>query len=370
MYASLFFGNAVNITRVSTDKYPEHDIARPLVKGFPSYRALKRWLALLPFLSLLLFLTSAAAGCKSSSNPRSDEDAAKKKAKKSAGEADDSSPGNIIARLEDDSIDESSGLAASRRNPDIFWTHNDSGDDPLLFAIDRQGRTRGVWRITDAKARDWEDIAVGPGPESGRTYVYVGDIGNNKYSREQLVIYRFPEPVVDTSSGRSSRRSPLNTEAAEAIRLAYPDGNHDAEALMVHPQSGDIYIATKTTDPSTVIYKLSGADSYTDVNRLTRVGEVRIPNLFGALITGADISPDGRRVIFCDYTRAYELRMADGATVGQGFDTIWGQALVSVPLGKREQGEAVCYRLDGAAILATSEGRHAPLIEYVFPRAP
>lgn len=322
--------------------------------------------ALLPLLGLILFLTCAAAGCKSSSKTRAGEEAAKKRAKEAASE--DSPPGNVIARLEDDSIDESSGLAASRRNPGIFWTHNDSGDDPLLFAIDRQGRTRGVWRIAGAKARDWEDIAVGPGPESGRTYVYVGDIGNNKYSRENLIIYRLPEPVVDAASGRSSRKNPIGTEEAEVIGIAYPDGNHDAEALMVHPQSGDIYIATKTTDPATTIYKLSGAASYSGVQKLARVGQVRIPNLFGALITGADISPDGRRVIFCDYTRAYELRLQ--VNDGSDFDAIWSREVVQVPLGKREQGEAVCYRLDGQAILATSEGRHAPLIEYTFPGKP
>jgi hypothetical protein len=322
--------------------------------------------ALLPLLCLILFFTCAAAGCKSSSKTRASEEAAKKRAKDSAD--DDSASGNVIARLEDDSIDESSGLAASRRNPGIFWTHNDSGDDPLLFAIDRQGRTRGVWRIAGAKARDWEDIAVGPGPESGRTYVYIGDIGNNKYSRENLAIYRFAEPVVDAASEHSSRRNPIDTDAAEVIRLAYPDGNHDAEALMVHPQSGDIYIATKTTEPATAIYKLKGAASYSGVNTLVRIGQVRIPNLFGALVTGADISPDGRRVIFCDYTRAYELRMK--ASDGSDFDTIWSREVVSVPLGKREQGEAVCYRLDGQAILATSEGRHTPLIEYTFPSQP
>lgn len=341
--------NAVNIARVSRQTFIER----------------RGWLALLPLLGLILFFTCTTSACKSSSKTRAGEEA-KKKAKADAG--DDSSSGNVIARLEDDSIDESSGLAASRRNPGIFWTHNDSGDDPLLFAIDRQGRTRGVWRIAGAKARDWEDIAVGPGAESGRTYVYIGDIGNNKYSRENLVIYRFPEPVVDAAGARSSRKNPLGTEEAEVIRLAYPDGNHDAEALMVHPQTGDIYIATKTTDPSTTIYKLNGAASYSGVNTLTRVGQVRIPNLFGALITGADISPDGRRVILCDYTRAYELRMAVGDRLE--FDTIWSREVVQVPLGKREQGEAVCYRLDGQAILATSEGRHTPLIEYTFPGQP
>src|SRR5687767_5426116 len=88
----------------------------------------------------------------------------------------------LLAHLEDRSIDESSGLIASRRNPDLYWTHNDSGDLPLIFAFDRTGRSRGVWSVSGAYAYDWEDIAYGPGPEPDRHYLYIGDIGDNKYA--------------------------------------------------------------------------------------------------------------------------------------------------------------------------------------------
>ena len=70
-----------------------------------------------------------------------------------------------LASLADPQIVESSGLGASWRNPGLYWTHNDSGGGPFVYAFDRSGAARGAWRVRGAKARDWEDMAVGPGPE-------------------------------------------------------------------------------------------------------------------------------------------------------------------------------------------------------------
>ena len=77
------------------------------------------------------------------------------------------------AQLEERAVRESSGIAASRRNAGLYWTHNDSGDGPFLYAFDRAGTKRGVWRVAGAKSDDWEDLAVGPGPEQCRYYIYV-----------------------------------------------------------------------------------------------------------------------------------------------------------------------------------------------------
>src|SRR5689334_16831328 len=104
-----------------------------------------------------------------------------------------------LATLEDRRIDESSGLVASRRNPGLFWTHNDSGDLPLVYAFDRAGRSRGTWRVEGAQAVDWEDIAAGPGPTQGQSYLYVGDIGDNPRQRDSIVVYRFPEPELSAT---------------------------------------------------------------------------------------------------------------------------------------------------------------------------
>ncbi|HEX8845098.1 MAG TPA: hypothetical protein VF791_10665 [Pyrinomonadaceae bacterium] len=261
-----------------------------------------------------------------------------------------------IAELSDPAVKESSGLVASRRNADIFWTHNDSGDDAVLYAFDRKGRNMGHWRVRSAKSYDWEDIAAGPGPQSGVSYLYIGDIGDNGSRRASITVYRIVEPSVT-----NAKEGEQATEEAEAIRLKYPDGGHDAEALLVHPLTGDLYIVTKNFGTSSGIYKLKAPFSTSAVNTLTRVGTISVPNLVGGLITGGDISTDGRRVVLCDYLSAYELSLPDSAA--GDFDNIWKQPIESVALGPRRQGEAVCYSLDGQAILATSEKRPTPLIE-------
>ena len=268
-----------------------------------------------------------------------------------------------LATLEDRKVKESSGLVASRRSPGLFWTHNDSGAGPLLHAFDRDGRRRGVWRVAGAAAIDWEDVAAGPGPQPGRQYLYVGDIGDNERRRAEVVVYRVAEPEITLADAQTSARAPRETEPAEVLRLRYPDGAHDAEALLVHPSSGDLYVVTKEIGGGTAgVYKLA-APAAPSVYTLKRVGEVRLPVLFGGLVTGGDISPDGRRVVLCDYTGGYEFSLPGGGGGAAEFDGVWGRAPLTIDLGERRQGEAVCYAADGESVFATSEKRPAPLIE-------
>lgn len=268
----------------------------------------------------------------------------------------------VLAHLEDRGVDESSGIAASRLAPGIFWTHNDSGSGPYVHAFDRRGGRRGVWRVTGAAARDWEDIAAGPGPEPGRSYLYVGDIGNNEGTRERVTVYRFPEPAL--TAGAATEADPARTEAAEAVTLRYPDGRYDAETLLVHPRTGDVYVITKPGFAAAGVYKLSAPRQFSGGHTLRRVGTVGAPGIIAGAFTGGDISPDGRRVVLCDYVSGYELELP-GEVADSDFDRVWSRPLAPVNLGARRQGEAVCYGLDGDSVLATSEMRPAPLIEVV-----
>jgi hypothetical protein len=70
---------------------------------------------------------------------------------------------------------ELSGLAASRRNLDVLWTHNDGSRD-RLYALRLDGTLLATWRLNQT-VDDLEDLAIGPGPTPGVTYLYVGDIG-------------------------------------------------------------------------------------------------------------------------------------------------------------------------------------------------
>jgi hypothetical protein len=268
-----------------------------------------------------------------------------------------------IAALENQAINESSGIAASRRNQGIFWTHNDSGDDAFIYATDRAGKHRGVWRVKGATALDWEDIAAWKDGRSGKAYLYIGDLGNNSKKREFLTVYRIPEPAIKSESAATSKQNPAQSEAAEAIKLRYPEGNFDAETLMIHPQTGDLYVVTKVMNAAARVFKLKAPFMQQKEATLVPVGEVQVPQAMKGFLTGGDISPDGRRVALCDYFAAYELTLPDQR--GMAFDEIWKQPAQPVNLGKRKQGESICYSLDGKALLATSEGVPCPLIEIV-----
>jgi hypothetical protein len=264
-----------------------------------------------------------------------------------------------LATIKDKSISESSGLVASRTTPGAYWTHNDSGDGPFIYAFDTRGDSFGTFRVTGAEARDWEDIAAGPGPQPNKSYLYIGDTGDNDGVRPEVVVYRVPEPGLSPATRKLTKNRPGSTEPAEAIRLKYPDGKHDAEALLVHPHTGNIYIVTKVVIANPTVYEAVAPFTSGQLITMRRLGEVRVPSLFGGVITGGSISPDGRRVALCDYFQGYELVLPAGAS---NFDDIWKQKMTGFDLGKRKQGESITYRLDGKALLATSEGKQPPLI--------
>ncbi len=271
-----------------------------------------------------------------------------------------------LATLENQSINESSGIAASRRNKDIFWTHNDSGDEAFLYAVDRQGKHCGVWRVKGAQAQDWEDMAAWKDAKSGKSYLYIGDIGNNSKRREFLTVYRIVEPVITAKDSATTKEKPAETTPAEALKLKYPEGNFDAEALMIHPQTGDLYIITKVMGAAAKVFKLKAPFMQQKEARLIEVAEVQVPNQFIGFLTGGDISPDGHRVALCDYLSAFEITLPDQK--GIAFDEIWKQPVQVLNIGKRKQGEAICYSADGMALLATSEVLPCPLIEITRKR--
>jgi len=269
-------------------------------------------------------------------------------------------PPATITTIKEKSITESSGLAASRSTPGAYWTHNDSGDGPFIYAFDTRGDSLGIFRVTGAQARDWEDMAAGPGAQAGKSYLYLGDIGDNNEARDEITVYRVVEPALTSATRKLTKARPGSTELAEAIRLKYPDGKHDAEALLIHPTTGNIYIVNKVPIANPVVYEATAPFTSGKVTTMRRLGEIHIPSIFGGVVTGGSISPDGRRVALCDYFQGYEIVLPAGS---RDFNDIWKQRMTGFDLGKRKQGESITYRLDGKAFLATSEGKQSPLIQ-------
>ncbi|HYO82086.1 MAG TPA: hypothetical protein VES20_11835 [Bryobacteraceae bacterium] len=261
----------------------------------------------------------------------------------------------VLATVRITGLTESSGLVASRRHPGVFWTHNDSGARPELFAIDAGGKLRGRCSVPGVKARDWESLAAGPGPVKGQSYLYIGDIGNNMGHEKGITVYRLREPEL-----KADRCS-----AAEALTFRWPSRRHDAEALLIHPTSGDLYVVTKERGDDRMTFVYKAAAPLKSGSALKRVAILDLPDtrLFTAVVggvTGGDISPDGRRVVLCDYLKAYEAELPPGS---KRFDAIWRTKWQVVGTGLRPQGEAVAYRADGNAVVLTSEGESFNLIE-------
>lgn len=263
----------------------------------------------------------------------------------------------IVGRIESKDVRESSGLAASPCQPNVYWTHNDSGDDAFIFAMDETGKDLGTYEVTNARNEDWEDIAAYKAAD-GTCYLYIGDTGNNKFERSELPVYRVKEPTVSNSGSHSDEKDPLRTEPAQAALFKYQDTPHNAETLMVNPKTGDVYVLTKRVDGPSLVFKFKPSFGSNQVVIAQKVGEVSVPSVPNGLLTGGAISPDATRVILCDYSSGYEL-----TTTSSTFDDIWKSKPVPVDLGERKHGEAITFAADGKAVLGTNEGKKAEIFE-------
>lgn len=269
------------------------------------------------------------------------------------------SPPIITGKISNPEITESSGLAASKCQPDVYWTHNDSGDDAFIYAINRSGGRLGTWRVIGASNVDWEDIALFKDSQ-GNCTIYIAEIGDNSNKRIEHIIYRLPEPTVTLADADSSRQGPRETGHSEAIRFSYPDSNHNAETLLIEPKTANIYVVTKSIAGPAGVYRIRSEYGTNQIVKAEKIAEISMPAIPNGLVTGGAISPDGRCVVICDYSGAYELTLPDKS---KDFDEIWRQPPESIDVGKRNIGEAITYTADGLSLILTSEGKKSPVIE-------
>ena len=259
----------------------------------------------------------------------------------------------VVGRVQVDELIELSGLAASRRNPGLLWAHNDSGAGPHIYCLHLSGTSCGVYEIAGARSVDWEDIAAAPGV-AGQPSLYIADIGDNSRSRGTVTVYTVAEPEVSGAIPPASTSSPTGTLRADEYTLTYPDRAHDAEGIVVHRETGDLYVITKEYSGRAEVFVARAP--LADGMELESVTSMKASGLLAGR-TGAGLSPEGDRIIFSTYDSGYELRLPEGAS----FDEIWSQRPIRVDLGPHEQGEAVTYTANGDAIISASEGSRSPI---------
>ena len=258
-----------------------------------------------------------------------------------------------------DELRESSGLAVSRTQPGVLWSHNDSGDGPNLYAIDQSGHLLAVVPVANATARDWEDMAAGPCPATltettsrqvASSCLYLADIGDNDQAREELTVYVVIEPRLEATGAK-----PLPVQA-QSFRYRYPDKPTDSEAIAVSP-NGDVTIVSKGRRGTAEFFGMSGEDvarALTSHEVLTAedLGNTGIqPDAtISRLVTSAAVSPDGTTLAVRTYNEVFFYRAVKGE---EGIR--WQDLKRRCFLGDLEpQGEAIDY-LDENTLLLTSE---------------
>lgn len=259
-------------------------------------------------------------------------------------------PGQQVGTMEFAAINEASGIAPSRQNPNVLWVHNDSGDTARVFAMTTGGNHLGIYNIIGASAQDWEDMAIGPGPAAGVDYLYLGDIGDNGATRSSITVYRVPEPAVNAN------QSPVTAGlgGVESIRLQYPDGARDAETLMVDPATRDIYIISKRESLSR-IYRAPYPQSTIGTTIMEYKGQ-----LPWGWATGGDISPAGSEIIVRSSGSGSLWVREPGTDL---WDALAGTAH-SIPIRSEPQGEAIGFDALGLGYYTVSENVHQPIYYY------
>ena len=264
----------------------------------------------------------------------------------------------VVARISSKEINESSGLAVSKCQSDVFWTHNDSGDGPFLYAFDSNGESLGKFRIPNVRNVDWEDISAIKN-QAGECLLYIGEFGDNERKRDVHEIYRVPEPGILSKVGTGE---PVSLQPVDVMQFRYPAGRHDAEALLVHPLTNAIFVVTKEFNGPAKVYQLDATFGSGQVQTAAAIAELSLPASPEGFVTGGDISADGKRVALCDYYAGYELLLPQNT---EDFNEIWRQKAAAFDLGPRAIGESIAYWIDGNSVFATTEKINTPLIRVI-----
>lgn len=229
--------------------------------------------------------------------------------------------------------------------------HNDSGDTPRMFAVNGRGKIALTVNLQGARALDWEDC------DAQGDWVYAGDIGDNLKVRPDIQIYRFRQPVINPN--KTGVELNLNPKQWQVMTFLWPDDARNCESLAVTPD-GRLLLVSKEESGVSGFYAWDKPFQDKGAGTLRKIGSFQ----FGAtgwltkLATGADFSPDGRKLVVTTYSDLYEFPLA------RPFDF---SSLKLVPLKEalppQKQCEAVCYSLDGKTIYSTGEGKNQPVWE-------
>ena len=256
-------------------RYPHiHDLllTRDRQTGILSTQFIQIWLV-----ALIGFLVMAEMGCLSAQDTAT---------------ADPSGVRNVVT-LDESRLNESSGLAVSRRVENHFWTHNDSGSKARLYAFDSTGRKTGMIRLQSVPAIDWEDMASFTDQSVAR--LLIADCGDNNALRSSVALHLFDEP---------NPIAPKDPKRIQTITVAYPDGPRDCEAVAVDEHRRQILLVSKHLLPTAGSYEVPlpvrESKSTSEAVTAKRIGTLPLP-----MVTAMDVQQESGDIWIVSYFQAF-----------------------------------------------------------------
>ncbi len=274
-------------------------------------------------------------------------------------------PWETVARFQAKALEEISGLAASGRREDVFWSHNDSGGQAALHALQMSGAFLGSVTLEGVRNIDWEDMAAFT--HRGEPHLLIADTGDNEKKRSFVHLHA----VVEPKAAANGRYEAMTASVAWTLTVRYADGPQDCEAIGIDPQGKRVFLLNKDSGES-VIYavplfpnqepivaervavlpKISNATR--DMVAILKAG------VLGTRATAMDVSADGRTAAVLTYTDIRIFRRPP--------QQAWSEAFTQRPhvlaLPAVYQPEAACFSPDGKALYVSSEETPTPLVRH------
>jgi hypothetical protein len=252
--------------------------------------------------------------------------------------------GEALSEITDGRLDETSGIAASVKNPGYLWVHNDSGNAPEIYLVDKKLKIVLTVKLKGVFNRDWEDMAIGPGPEPGKTYLYIADIGDNLGIFPTKVIYRFEEPKLDTA------QKSIDIKTLKRIIFRLPNNQtKDSEAMLLDPITKNLYILSK--EDSAKLYEVKypyniESDPQRDTVIAENLGAYNLPK-----VTSGAIASNGQEILIKNYRRVWYWKNPDQKPLAE----VLKVKPIMIPYDSEPQGEAITWAHDGSGFFTLSE---------------
>ena len=254
--------------------------------------------------------------------------------------------------IQNDKVAETSGIVSSRLNKGLIWAINDSGNEAKIYLLNAKGEIINSWLINGSQNTDWEDLTIKTDQQTGRSFLIIGDIGDNMAIRNHINILVIEEPeftnTLDTAINKFKK-----------YKFKYEDGARDAETILFDPMTEELFVVSKRED-NVRVYGTPKILNETDTMLLDYKCSLPFHN-----VTSGDISIDGKEILLKNYNAIFYWQRKTNETIIDAM--LKDHELLNYT--PEPQGESIAWSLDSKGFYTISEKSWAPeQVLYYFER--